>query len=418
MEKKWMIALMGTLTQLGLGTVYAWSFFQLPITTLSGWSNAEVAWAFGLAIFMLGITAAWGGSKLDKYEPRKLAVSGGILYALGYFISASALKSLSLPLLYIGFGIIGGIGLGLAYVTPVATVSRWFTTKQGLATGMVVMGFGLGALLMSKLVAPYFMKLTDNNLSLTFNYIGVFLLIFIPICAWFLELPKDSVKASNTEKPNIQVSKHIFKQKFIVLWVLFLINIVAGMIFISFQSPLLQDLLKNRMPEATDFTNPEIITRLSAAGATLIAVSSIFNGLGRIFWGSVSDKIGRFFSFQLLLIIQLIVFISLLFIQTPVLFSIMVCIILLCYGGGFGIIPSLVKHNYGSELMSGVYGAILTAWGVGGIIGPQIVALMKDSYGDRAGYYSFVVGSVILLIGVVIAVIFSKKMNSKKAVNL
>ena len=99
MEKKWMIALMGTLTQLGLGTVYAWSFFQLPITTLSGWSNAKVAWAFGLAIFMLGITAAWGGTKLDKYGPRKLAVIGGILYAIGYFISSFALKTLSLSLL-------------------------------------------------------------------------------------------------------------------------------------------------------------------------------------------------------------------------------------------------------------------------------------------------------------------------------
>ena len=410
-----MIALMGTLTQLGLGTVYAWSFFQLPITTLSGWSNAKVAWAFGLAIFMLGITAAWGGTKLDKYGPRKLAVIGGILYAIGYFISSFALKTLSLSLLYIGFGIIGGIGLGLAYVTPVATVSRWFTTKQGLATGMVVMGFGLGALLMSKLVAPYFLRVTENNLISTFNYIGIFLLIFLPICAWFLELPKDSIKISNTENPKIQISKYIFQQKFVVLWILFLINIVAGMIFISFQSPLLQDILKNRMPSVTDFTNPETIAKLSAAGATLIAISSIFNGLGRIFWGTVSDKIGRFFSFKLLLIIQLFVFISLLFIKTPVLFSIMVCIILLCYGGGFGIIPSLVKDNYGNELMSGIYGAILTAWGVGGIIGPQIVALMKDTYGDKAGYYSFIVGSIILLIGVIISFLFSKKMNPKKA---
>ncbi len=410
-----MIALMGTLTQLGLGTVYAWSFFQLPITTLSGWSNAKVAWAFGLAIFMLGITAAWGGTKLDKYGPRKLAVIGGILYAIGYFISSFALKTLSLSLLYIGFGIIGGIGLGLAYVTPVATVSRWFTTKQGLATGMVVMGFGLGALLMSKLVAPYFLTVTENNLISTFNYIGIFLLIFLPICAWFLELPKDSIKISNTENPKIQISKYIFQQKFVVLWILFLINIVAGMIFISFQSPLLQDILKNRMPSVTDFTNPETIAKLSAAGATLIAISSIFNGLGRIFWGTVSDKIGRFFSFKLLLIIQLFVFISLLFIKTPVLFSIMVCIILLCYGGGFGIIPSLVKDNYGNELMSGIYGAILTAWGDGGIIGPQIVALMKDTYGDKAGYYSFIVGSIILLIGVIISFLFSKKMNPKKA---
>ena len=174
-QKKWLIAIMGAFTHLCLGTVYAWSFFQTPITELSGWNNTEVAWAFSLSIFMLGVTAAWGGTKIDKYGPKKLAIIGGVMYALGYIISAYALSSRNLWLLYIAFGVLGGSGLGLAYVTPVATVSKWFTEKQGLATGMVVMGFGLGALVMSKLLAPLFLHLSHHDLSKTFLCCGSYL---------------------------------------------------------------------------------------------------------------------------------------------------------------------------------------------------------------------------------------------------
>ena len=220
-EKKWLIAIMGTLTHLCLGTVYAWSFFQTPITQLSGWSNTEVAWAFSLSIFMLGVTAAWGGTQIDKYGPRKLAITGGILYALGYIISAYALSSGTLWLLYIAFGIVGGSGLGLAYVTPVAAVSKWFTDKQGLATGMVVMGFGLGALVMSKLLAPLFLHFSNQNLSKTFLYIGFTLLVLLPFCASFLQMPpseKKDIETLTTEPDTVSPYKFIFSKSFIIIW--------------------------------------------------------------------------------------------------------------------------------------------------------------------------------------------------------
>lgn len=178
-----------------------------------------------------------------------------------------------------------------------------------------------------------------------------------------------------------------------------MINIIAGMIFISFQSPLLQDLLKLRMPPTTNFNSADVINILNTAGATLIAVSSIFNGLGRFFWGAISDKIGRFTTFRVLLVLQALIFIILIFTSHPVWFFICVCIILLCYGGGFGVIPSLINDNYGSKLMPVLYGAVLTAWGVGGIIGPQIVAFMKDNYPKSAGLYAFMISSVLLIIG-------------------
>ena len=413
-EKKWLIAIMGTLTQLSLGTVYAWSFFQTPITEMAGWSNTQVAWAFSLSIFMLGVMAAWGGAKIDKYGPRKLAIIGGVMYALGYIISAYALSSGTLWLLYLAFGILGGSGLGLAYVTPVATVSKWFTKNQGLATGMVVMGFGLGALVMSKLLAPLFLQLSSDNLSTTFLYIGLTLIIVLPISASFMQLPSTGGKDAQTEAKQSTVSagpsssKLILSKSFIIIWLMFMINVVAGMIFISFQSPLLQDILKLKMP-ATDLADASVIASLNAAGATLIAVSSIFNGLGRFFWGAVSDKIGRITTFRLLLALQAVIFVALIFVSHPLLFSVFVCIVLLCYGGGFGVIPSLINDSYGAKLMPVLYGAALTAWGVGGIIGPQIVAFMKDNYADDAGLYAFVIGSIILVLGLALSYLYRGK---------
>lgn len=414
MERKWLIAIMGTLTQLSLGTVYAWSFFQTPITEMAGWSNTQVAWAFSLSIFMLGVMAAWGGAKIDKYGPRKLAITGGVMYALGYIISAYALSSGTLWLLYLAFGVLGGSGLGLAYVTPVATVSKWFTKNQGLATGMVVMGFGLGALVMSKLLAPLFLQLSSSNLSTTFLYIGLTLIVVLPISASFMQLPPTDVKDAETETKQSTVSvgssasKLILSKSFIIIWLMFMINVVAGMIFISFQSPLLQDILKLQMP-ATDLTDASVIASLNAAGATLIAVSSIFNGLGRFFWGAVSDKIGRITTFRLLLALQAVIFVALIFVSHPLLFSVFVCIVLLCYGGGFGVIPSLINDSYGAKLMPVLYGAALTAWGVGGIIGPQIVAFMKDNYADDAGLYAFVIGSITLVLGLVLSYLYRGK---------
>jgi OFA family oxalate/formate antiporter-like MFS transporter len=218
-------------------------FFQGKVTETFGWSNSQTAWTFSIAIFMLGITASWGGINLPKYGSRKLALIGSVLYSLGYIISYFALKNESLILLYFGYGIVGGIGLGLAYVTPVAVASKWFPDKQGLVTGMVVMGFGLGALLMAKLLAPIFLNYFENSLPKTFLAIGIIMLVFLPLFANFLSMPaQEKTTEVSTEKVN--PLPEIFSKNFIFIWVMFTFAVIAGMIFISFQSPLLQDLLK------------------------------------------------------------------------------------------------------------------------------------------------------------------------------
>ena len=391
-EKRWFIAVMATLVHLCLGTVYAWSFFQKTVSETFGWSNSETAWAFSLAIFMLGVTASWGGQNLQKFGPRKLALIGAFLYAFGYIISYFALQNESLWLLYFGYGIVGGIGLGLAYVTPVATVSKWFPDKQGLVTGMVVMGFGLGALLMSKLLAPIFLEYFEKDLAKTFLAIGITLLVLLPFFANFLNLPTEE-KSTEISAEKLSATKEILSPNFIFIWLIFMFNVVAGMIFISFQSPLLQDLLK------AENVNIDTAT-LEKRGANLIAISALFNGLGRFFWGSISDKLGRVTTFRLLLLIEMGVFASLIFIKSPILFSVGVCLILLNYGGGFGVLPSLIKDFFGTKLMPIVYGAALTAWGVGGILGSQITAYMKDHFSKDAGLYAYKVALVLIALGI------------------
>lgn len=398
---------MATLTHLCLGTVYAWSFFQKPISENYHWSNTQTAWAFSLAIFMLGITAAWGGKNLKKIGFRKLAVTGAILYASGYVISYFALKLELLWLLYIGFGFVGGIGLGLAYVTPVAAVSGWFPEKQGLVTGMVVMGFGLGAFVMSKILAPLFLKIFENDLSKVFLSVGIILILFLPVFAYFLE-PKTEIKEDVAEK-DIRIFNHILKPDYLLIWFMFMLNIVAGMIFISFQSPLLQDLLKLNGISDTAI--------LEKKGATLIAISALFNGIGRFLWGSISDKLGRITTFRVLIFLEIIIFTILIFSKNPLVFSIGVCIVLLCYGGGFGVIPSLIKEKYGSVLMASVYGISLIAWGFGGILGPQITAYMKDNFPQNAGIYSFIIGALLLALGFIFSLFLKKDSKKKSLIN-
>lgn len=405
-SNRWWIAAMGTLLHLCMGTVYAWSYFQNPISETYQWTNSQTAWVFSISIFMLGIGAMRGGTLLPKWGPKKLALLGGILYALGYLIAALAFTLKSIVLLYLGFGFMGGFGMGIAYVTPIATVSNWFPDKQGLVTGMVIMGFGLGAVLMSKVLAPMYAQIADNSIPLIFLYIGITLLVIILFAASFLKMPinKKEVASKTPGQTKINLPKGLFTSKlFLSTWVIFACIIVAGMLFLSFQSPLLQDKMRAKSPDKS-------IDDLASAGATLIAISSMFNGLGRIVWGGISDRMGRIQSFRGITLILTLIFAVLLVVKNPFWFSVLVCIVLLCYGGGAGVMPSFIKERFGAINMPRVYGAMLTAWGVGGIVGSQIVAYAKDNFLPHdAAFYSFCIALVLLLIALVLTLLIKKK---------
>lgn len=402
MSNSWKTAIIGTLIHLFLGTVYAWSFFQMPIMQRTEWNNTETTMAFSLTILTLGITASWAGRKLDVYSPQKLAITGGILFGLGYVLASYALEYTNLWLFYACFGLIGGCGLGLAYVTPVAVVSRWFTKNQGLATGMVVMGFGLGAFMMSKILAPLFFELTDRNVALSFRYSGVLFLIAIPLLGMLLKFPPQTTTAS---AKTTAITEAVSTKKTLLIWGIFTLNIIVGMIFLSFQSPLLQELMQKN-----NITNTE---ELIQAGATLIAISAFFNGIGRFAWASLSDKIGRITAFRVLIAVEIGCFGLLLLTENMWLFSALVCVILLCYGGAFGILPSLVKDEFGQEKMSMMYGRMLTGWGVGGLVGTLTTAFLKDTFGTEAGIYVFATGLTVSGLAFLLSLLIPKKKVAK-----
>ena len=393
-ESPWLAVTVCTVLQLCFGTVYAWSFFQTLLVRQLGWTFTETAWAFSVAIFSLGVSAAWAGQVLPRMGPRKLALAGSTLFCGGYLVAGVALQVNSVPLFCLGYGVIGGIGIGMGYVTPVATVAKWFPEKKGLATGIVVMGFGVGALLLSKGLAPVLVVRTAGDLPLVFFGLGaIFAAILIP-ASLLMSNPAAPAGSGGGPVPSTaeeteSVASYLKTGQFLLLWVVFFFNIAAGISIISFQSELLQEVWFLADPSL----EPAV---LAGYGATLIAVSSVFNGVGRLFWGLLSDRIGRVNVFRILLATQMVVFGVLMTETNPWVFSVLVCYILLCFGGGFATMPPFILDTFGARKMSAIYGAVLTAWAAAGIAGPMYVGYLKDTYPDRAVMYCFLIGILML----------------------
>ena len=392
--------LLCTVLQICLGTVYAWSFFQTLLVRQHDWSYTETAIAFSVTIFSLGCSAAWAGAMLPRLGPRKLAIIGSLMFSGGYVIGGFALQIDYMPLFYLGYGVIGGAGIGLGYVTPVATAAKWFPDHKGLATGIVVMGFGVGAFLLSKVLAPILILATEGNLPSVFIWLGVLFAVILLPSSFLLHDPPTGYRVTAAgvvsgvleEEESGSVRQCIGSREFAIMWIVFFFNIAAGISVISFQSSLLQDVWGLADPTV----EPEVLAQY---GATLIAVSSLCNGAGRLFWGLLSDRIGRVRVFRILLGSQMIVFGILMTESNPWVFSALVCYVLLCFGGGFATMPSFVLDVFGTRRMSVIYGALLTAWAAAGIFGPVYVGYIKDQYPDRAVIYCFLVGVLILGLG-------------------
>jgi OFA family oxalate/formate antiporter-like MFS transporter len=405
LPNRWTIAIAGTFLQLCLGTVYAWSALEKPLRETYGWNKPQVTLTFSIAIAALGLAAAWGGVNLSRFGPRKLAMIGGVLFGAGYLIGALGLYLKSLPLLYLGYGVVGGAGLGLGYVTPVATAAKWFPDKKGLVTGMVIMGFGLGALLMSKVLVPMAIGLLGVDYPAIFAALGGLFLVVTPLAGSVLRNPPagyvpagfDPIRAA--AKAESDIAHHslqcLTSGRFGLMWVVFFCNIAAGIAIISLQSTMIQDL-------CTKADGALSKTQLATIGGTLIAVSSLFNGAGRFFWGGLSDRIGRTATFRLLLGSQIAAFGTLIITTNPWLFGALVCYILLCYGGGFGTMPSFVLDIFGTRKMPVVYGAVLTAWSAAGIAGPFLFAYVQEAFKAaprQASLYSFLIAIAFLTTG-------------------
>ncbi|HOM29136.1 MAG TPA: OFA family MFS transporter [Deltaproteobacteria bacterium] len=423
-SKRWGIAIAAVVMQLCLGTVYAWSVFKKPLMGVHGWGETQTQLTFMIFMFMVGTSAAFGGTLVDKKGPRFVATIGAILFGIATILSGLADQVASLPLLYLSYGIIGGLGNGFCYVTPIATLIRWFPDKRGLVTGLAVMGFGLGAFFMGK-IAPaminaYAGGLTESGVALTFYIWGViFLVLCVGAAQLFKNPPAGWLPAGFTPSAttvsaadSYTFDEAIKTPQWWMLWGMLFLNVSAGLGLISQLSPLAQDYYKPLVSDPNILNDPEALKKtLAVAGGTVVSISAIFNGLGRLFWARVSDikAIGRRGVFGFMFASQAVIYILVAtgVISQYYIFMIAACYLLACYGGGFATMPAFAADNFGPGYIGKVYGFMLTAWACAGIVGPLAFAQFKDQ--------SLYIAAALLIIGFVLVLAFRRREHHKKA---
>jgi OFA family oxalate/formate antiporter-like MFS transporter len=361
---RWVISIAAFCMQLALGAVYAWSVFLNPVIKLYHATKPGANLTFTLALVALGITAGFGGYFNRRFGPRAIATTGGILYGLGIILSAFAAPNLIV--LYLTYGILGGIGLGLGYIVALAMLIPWFPDRRGFITGLAVAGFGAGAAITGPIAAN--LLLPALGLANTFLCLGIAYLLIVVIAAQFFRTaPEGYAPAGWTPSVRQQTDRSVREYtlgealrlpRWYILWLILALNVTAGAALISVASPLAQS-----------------FTHVTAGIASIIVITiSIFNGLGRLFWGWLSDAIGRPFTFLSLFVIQVIVFALMPSITVFGLLLIPAAIVGLCYGGGFGTMPAFAADFFGPRNAGTIYGAMLTAWSAGGIVGPILIA--------------------------------------------
>src|SRR6266550_3668302 len=385
-NNRWVIAIAGVFFQIALGAVYAWSVFRVPLTKQFGWSISEVTLTFTISIFVLGFAAFFGGLWLNRQGPRIVALTGGVLYGLGVFLASF---SHTLSWLYFSYGLIGGIGLGLGYIVPVAVLVKWFPDRRGLITGIAVGGFGAGALI----TAPVATRLIQSvGVLSTFAYLGVAYLILTVISGSFMQNPPDgwqpegwSPTASQTSQRaghDFVLSEALKTWQWYALWLLLFLNTCAGISIISQEAPIFQEL-----------------TGASAiVAASMVGLASIGNAVGRVFWAWVSDLITRRATFAVMFILQALLFWFLPSIATVSLMTIVTFVVLMCYGGGFGTMPAFAADYFGPKNVGPIYGLMLTAWSFASVFGPLYIARMREIAGNYGGALHVIAGVMAISI--------------------
>ena len=390
-KNKWLIALAAIGIHISIGSVYAWSVLTNPIMEAMGSSLRATTWVFSIAILFLGLSAGFLGSYVEKLGPRHSGLIAMICFCSGMFGTALAIKLQSIVLMYLCYGVIGGIGLGVGYITPVSTLVKWFPNNRGLATGLAIMGFGFASL-----VAGPLMQILTTSYGLVANFIilGCAYAIIMTASALYLE-PPQQVTADSKEKfhistphgPNYTVKEAMYTWKFAALWWIFFINITCGIGLLAVASPMAQ----------------EVIGMSPLVAASMVGIVGLLNGGGRIFWSTISDYLGRRNVYVLFFLIEIFAFYLLAEVSDSLLFQSLIFIIITCYGGGFSCMPAYLSDLFGTRQLSAIHGRILTAWGLAGIVGPLLLSLIYErthSYSLTLYFFSgcFVVNLIVALI--------------------
>ena len=374
---------------LSIGQAYAFSTYNLPLSKLIGltksapddWTLLQLGWVFSIAILFLGLSAAVFGRWVESAGPRKAMFVAALCFGGGFMVSAVGIAQHQLWLLYLGYGALGGCGLGIGYISPVSTLIKWFPDRPGMATGLAIMGFGGGALIaapMSVALMDHFKTATSNGVLQTFIVMGIAYFIYMSIGAMTVRVPADDWKPAGWVAPvkpmklvtnaHVEVNTAFGTRQFWLLWGVLCMNVTAGIGVLSQASPMIQEMFSGRVS--------------AAAGASFVGLLSLFNMGGRIFWASTSDYIGRRNTYMVFFLLGIVLYFSVPTIgrlgSIPA-FVIAFGIILSMYGGGFATIPAYLRDIFGTMHVGAIHGRLLTAWSAAGVLGPLLVNYIRQS---------------------------------------
>lgn len=367
---RWLVPVAAVLIHICIGSVYAWSTFNRPIAALfpgSPWWFSPPYTTFSTALVCLGLSAAFAGPWVERHGPRVAGATAAIAFGSGLLIGGVGLATRVSPLVFLGMGVIGGIGCGLGYIAPVSTLVKWFPDRRGMATGMAIMGFGGGAFL-AGFLNVYFMGLF--GVARTMMILGGTYLVIMLSGAWLIRRPPSGWRPPGWTPPttthrmiatrSISRNAALRTPQFYLLWAILFINVTAGIGILAQASPMMQDMFRKTAREA----------------GAVVSLISIFNASGRFVWASASDYIGRRNTYLIFFVVQVA-----LFLWIPTLagagewvpFEMALFVVFTMYGGGFATIPAFLADLFGPENVGAVHGAILTAWSAAAIAGPVIV---------------------------------------------
>lgn len=384
---RWLFPPAALSIHLCIGQVYAFSVFNNPLTSILGitssgpgdWSEQQVVRIFSIAIVFLGLSAMTFGKWVERNGPRRSMLAAAFCFAGGFLLSAIGVSTHQIWLIYFGYGVLGGCGLGLGYISPVSTLMKWFPDKPGMATGLAIMGFGGGAMIGSPLAVmliEHFSSATSNGVLGTFITMGALYFIFmmfgvvtarIPAPGWKPEgwspdsIQKDKLVTSN----HVSADNAIKTRQFWQLWVILCLNVTAGIGVLSVASPMIQAVVG--------------VSAVVAGG--FVGLLSLFNLLGRIGWSSLSDVIGRKMAYMIYLGLGAIVYLlvpQVAGMGNLILFVLIWGLIYSMYGGGFSTIPAYLKDLFGTYQVGAIHGRLLTAWSTAGVLGPTLVVFIKQ----------------------------------------
>ncbi|WP_263375080.1 L-lactate MFS transporter [Granulicella aggregans] len=386
---RWLVPPAALAIHLSIGQVYSFSVFKNPLLALHGadgsaWNLKEIGYIFSIAIAFLGISAALFGAWLEKAGPRKAMFYAALCFSVGFFIASAGASTHNLALIYLGYGVIGGIGLGLGYISPVSTLIKWFPDRPGLATGLAIMGFGGGAMIggpLANQLMAHFKAAGQPSIPYTFITMGAIYFVFMMFGVFTIRVPAKDWKPEGWTAPvkqsaliskhNVAVAQAWKTPQFFLLWIILFTNVTAGIGILEQAAPMIQDLFKG------------VITPTAAVG--FVGLLSIFNMAGRFIWASCSDILGRkvtyFVFFTLGTVLYFVLPLTRLdHLNSVTLFVLISAVVISMYGGGFATIPAYLKDLFGGYNVSAIHGRLLTAWSTAGIVGPLIVNGILDHY--------------------------------------